>query len=109
MPAAARAVEGAGENARFWPVDISDDAQLDRGVAEAARHFGRLDGLVNVACTYLDDGAQSDRADWLTALDVNVVSAVMAARAVRPYLVEAGGGGIVNLTSISAGVAQTGR
>ena len=105
----ARAVEAAGGTARFWPVDITDDAQLGRGVAEAAQHFGRLDGLVNLACTYLDDGAQSGRADWLTALDVNVVSAAMAARAVRPHLVEAGGGGIVNFTSISAGVAQTGR
>ncbi len=52
---------------------------------------------------------QSGREDWLKALDVNVVSAVMAARAVRPHLVAAGGGAIVNFTSISSKVAQTGR
>ena len=33
----------------------------------------------------------------------------MMARAVRPHLVAQGGGTIVNFTSISAGVAQTGR
>jgi NAD(P)-dependent dehydrogenase (short-subunit alcohol dehydrogenase family) len=94
---------------RHWPVDITDDAQLARGVAEAAAHFGRIDYLVNLAATYLDDGAASGRADWLRALDVNLVSAVMAARAVHPHLVAAGGGAIVNVTSISSRVAQTGR
>lgn len=94
---------------RYWQVDITDDAQLARGVADVAVHFGRIDYLVNLAATYLDDGAASGRADWLQALDVNVVSAVMAARAVHPHLVTAGGGAIVNFTSISSRVAQTGR
>ena len=40
---------------------------------------------------------------------MNVVSAVMMANAVRPHMVEAGRGSIVNFTSISAKVAQTGR
>lgn len=105
----ARAVAKVGDSARFWPVDLTDDGQLERCVAEVAQHFGRVDHLVNLACTYLDDGAASGRSDWLTALNVNVVSAAMAARAVRPHLVQAGGGAIVNFTSISAKVAQTGR
>jgi len=109
MQGGARAVAAAGDAARFWPVDITDDEQLERGVAEVAQHFGHLDCLVNVACTYLDKGPESGRADWLTALNVNVVSAAMAARAVRPHLRQAGGGAIVNFTSISAKVAQTGR
>ncbi|WCM94516.1 SDR family oxidoreductase [Acidovorax sp. NCPPB 2350] len=106
----ARVAAEDAQATRFWPVDITDDAQLARGVADVAGHFGRIDGLVNLAATYLDDGAASDRADWLRALDVNLVSAVMAARAVRPHLAAAGGGGaIVNFTSISSKVAQTGR
>lgn len=94
---------------RFWQVDITRDEQLDAAVADVARHFGRIDGLVNLAATYLDDGAASTRADWLKALDVNLVSAVMAARAALPHLKAAGGGAIVNFTSISSKVAQTGR
>ncbi|MDO3523371.1 SDR family oxidoreductase [Ralstonia pseudosolanacearum] len=97
------------DGTRFWPVDITDDRQLERGVADAAAHFGRVDFLVNLAATYLDDGAKSGREDWLKALDVNLVSAVMAARAVHPHLAAAGGGAIVNFTSISSKVAQTGR
>ncbi|RDV00394.1 SDR family oxidoreductase [Trinickia dinghuensis] len=94
---------------RFWPIDILNDEQLESGIAEVAAHYGRVDFLVNLAATYLDDGARSGRRDWLSALDVNVVSAVMAARAVHPYMVKAGGGAIVNFTSISSKVAQTGR
>jgi NAD(P)-dependent dehydrogenase (short-subunit alcohol dehydrogenase family) len=105
----AHAASDAGNGARFWSVDITNDAQLESGIAEVAKHYGSIGGLVNLACTYLDSGDQSGRADWQTALNVNVISAVMAARAVRPYLIKAGSGAIVNFTSISSKVAQIGR
>lgn len=102
-------VAAGAPECRFWHVDITDDAQLEQAVGEVVAHFGRLDFLVNLAATYLDDGPQTGRQDWLRALDVNVVSAVMAARLVRPHLRAAGGGAIVNFSSISAQAAQTGR
>ena len=98
-----------GDTALFSRTDITDDAQVEAFVAAVADRFGRIDILVNLACSYLDDGAASPREDWLSALDVNVVSAVMMARAVRPHMVVAGAGAIVNFTSISSRVAQTGR
>lgn len=104
-----RLQEADPQGVRFFPVDITDDALLEKGVAEVAQQFGRVDFLVNLAATYLDHGANSGREDWLKALDVNLVSAVMAARAVRPHMRKAGKGAIVNFTSISAKVAQTGR
>ena len=94
---------------RFWPVDITDDAQLAAGVAATAQHFGRIDHLVNLACTYTDNGVEASRADWQHALNVNVISAVMLARAVRPHMLEQGAGAIVNFASISSKIAQTGR
>ena len=91
------------------PVDIRDDRAIEAFVAGVADHHGRIDILVNLACSYLDDGAESSREDWLESLNVNVVSAAMMARAVRPHMKARGGGAIVNFTSISAKVAQTGR
>jgi len=105
----AKAVERDGVATRFWPVDITDDEQVTRGVANVATHFGRIDFLINLACTYTDGGADAIRADWQQALNVNVISAVMMARAVRAEMVKVGGGAIVNFTSISSKVAQTGR
>ncbi|HGN0869852.1 TPA: SDR family oxidoreductase [Providencia alcalifaciens] len=96
-------------NIDFLPVDITDDQQLKQGIDRVAQKYGQLDFLVNLAATYLDDGQASSRQDWLTALNINVVSAVMAAQFAKPHLAKAGKGAIVNFTSISSSVAQTGR
>lgn len=105
----AKAVERDGAATRFWATDITDDAQVAQGVADVAAHFGRIDFLINLACTYTDGGVDAVRSDWQQALNVNVISAVMMARAVRAEMVKVGGGAIVNFTSISSRVAQTGR
>ncbi len=102
-------VASLGERALFVQTDITEDAQLAACVAATVERFGGVHALVNLACSYLDEGVASPRADWLSALDVNVVSAVMATKAVLPHLRDAGGGAVVNFASISANVAQTGR
>ncbi|MGG4774759.1 SDR family oxidoreductase [Paenalcaligenes sp. Me52] len=94
---------------RFWRTDITDDAAISRNIAAVNAHFGRVDGLVNLACSYLDEGMNSSRKDWQQALDINVISTVIMSKAVRPYLQEQHGGAIVNFTSISSSIAQTGR
>src|SRR5688572_5315193 len=61
------------------PCDLADDAQLQGAVGTTTRRFGGVDLLVNLACTYLDNGFASPRSEWTPALDINLVSAVMAA------------------------------
>jgi NAD(P)-dependent dehydrogenase (short-subunit alcohol dehydrogenase family) len=106
-PGAALADE-LGERALFLHTDITQDAEIDSCVEAVAARFGGIDALVNLACSYLDEGFASPRADWLAALDVNVVGAVVMTQAAHPHL-KARGGAVVNFASISAGVAQTGR
>jgi NAD(P)-dependent dehydrogenase (short-subunit alcohol dehydrogenase family) len=101
--------EQLGDDVLFSATDIRDDAGLERFVAATAERFGGVDYLVNLACSYVDEGFASPREDWLDSLNVNVVSAVMAAKAVHPHMTARGGGAIVNFASISAKVAQTGR
>lgn len=98
-----------GAGAHFRRTDITDDAQVRACVADAAARHGGVQFLVNLACSYLDDGFKSPRADWLNAFNVNVVSAVAMLQAVHPHMLAAGGGAVVNFTSISSSVAQTGR
>jgi NAD(P)-dependent dehydrogenase (short-subunit alcohol dehydrogenase family) len=98
-----------GEDVFFSVTDIRDDVQIERFVTGTVERFGGVDFLVNLACSYVDEGVASPRSDWTESLDVNVVSPVMMAKAVHPHMVERGGGSIVNFTSISAKVAQTGR
>ncbi|MBN9253807.1 MULTISPECIES: SDR family oxidoreductase [unclassified Mesorhizobium] len=106
--AGARAAAAIGSKASFIRTDITNDADIAALVATTVKQHGRLDFLVNVACTYLDNGAETGRADWLKALDVNIVGSVMLMQAARPHLAKARGA-IVNFGSISARVAQVGR
>ena len=79
---------GIGAKASFIRTDITSDDDIAALVAATVERHGRLDFLVNVACTYLDNGAETARADWLKALDVNIVGSVMLMQAARPHLEE---------------------
>lgn len=103
-----RAAAAVGRKATFIHTDITNDADIAKLVSQTVERHGRLDFLVNVASTYLDNGADTSRADWLKALDVNVVGSVMLMQAARPHLAKTRGA-IVNFGSISARVAQVGR
>jgi NAD(P)-dependent dehydrogenase (short-subunit alcohol dehydrogenase family) len=103
------AAKELGERVALVPTDITDDEAVRRLVDQVADEHGGIDILVNLACSYSDDGFASTRRQWLDALDVNLVSAVAMTQAVHPHMVARGGGAIVNFTSISSKVAQTGR
>lgn len=98
-----------GEGVSFAQVDITDDTAVTAAVADVVAARGGVDVLVNLACSYSDDGFASTRRQWLDALDVNVVSAVVVTQAAHPHLAASGHGAVVNITSISAKVAQPGR
>lgn len=96
-------------SALAYNCDITDDACVAACVDATRERFGRVDMLVNVACSYLDNGIASSGADWLSALNVNLVGAVRMTRAVHAPMKQQGGGSIVNIGSISGKVAQAGR
>lgn len=99
---------GFADGVAFQHCDLRDDAQIAALVQATKERFGRIDFLVNVACSYLDNGAASTRAEWLESLDVNVVGSVMLMQAAEAELAK-NRGAIVNFGSISSRVAQTGR
>jgi NAD(P)-dependent dehydrogenase (short-subunit alcohol dehydrogenase family) len=99
---------GFAEGVGFQTCDLRDDGQIADLVKATKDRFGRIDFLVNVACSYLDNGAASTRAEWLESLNVNVVGSVMLMQAAEDELAK-NRGAIVNFGSISSRVAQTGR
>lgn len=94
--------------ALFVETDVTDDAALSHCITSAKDAFGTIDYLVNVTTSYLDDGIETTRADWLKALDIGLVSAAMLAQMLRDELA-ANNGAIVNFSSVSAHRAQPGR
>lgn len=105
----ADSVARLGDRGMFLEADITSDADVARIVDATRSAWGGIDILVNLACTYGDAGSASTREQWLSTLNVNLVSMAMMAEAVRPSMIERGSGAIVNLSSISSKVAQTGR
>ena len=99
----------AGASLDFIPADITDDAQVDRVIQQTLDRWGGIDCLVNVACSYLDNGIASTRGEWLEALDVNLVSGALFVQKVAPHMRRRGGGAVVNFGSISGKQAQPGR
>lgn len=106
---AAAGFNKGGASVTSIPTDVTDDASLASLVEQAVALHGGLDIVVNLAATYLDDGFATTRANWLTALNVNLVSMVGMVQAAHPHLKASGSGAVVNFTSISSSVAQTGR
>lgn len=103
-------ITGTGGRAVAIQADVGTDAEVLAMVAEVQRVFGRIDVLVNGAGTtefipFADLDAVADDT-WDRLFRVNVVGAFHCARAVRTAMHEAGGGIIINVSSVAAQIAQ---
>lgn len=98
-----------GERALFTRCDVTDDAALEVLVKATCDRFGGIDFLLNSAATFLDNGLDSTREDWLKSLNTNVVSGVRLARLVAPVMKARGGGSVVNFSSIAGRFGAAGR
>jgi len=86
-----------------WTVDVRDAAAVNELMAAVHDRLGGPQVLVNLAGGSLDtprDLGEISPADLDTVLDVNVKGTFLCCQAAMPYLVEAGGGAIVNTSSI---------
>ena len=98
-----------GAKVSYLHTDVTKDADIDACLDRAVQAFSGVDYLVNIASTYLDDGIETGRADWLVALNVNLVGGAVFTQKAAERMRERGGGAVVNYASIAAKVAQPGR
>ena len=96
-----RRADEYGDRVVFSATDVTVDPQLEDLVQLCSDSFGGIDILVNAAATYLDDGLETSRANWLAALDVNLVSGAILTAKVAPHMERRGGGSIINFASTS--------
>lgn len=100
-------LRGAGGRAFYCETDIQIDAEIDRCIERTIHTFGRLDILVNNACSYDDSGLASTRDQWHRTLGVNLISAAIFAQKAVPYM--ACGNVIVNMGSTGGKFGAAGR
>lgn len=89
-----------GKNALYVQTDITKDADCQKLISKTIEVFGRLDILINNACSYGDEGAKTTREIWLQTLNVNAVSVAILGELARPHLKKTQGN-IVNIGSVS--------
>lgn len=87
--------------------DITDDAALARCVQVALDEAGRIDILVNCAAAYDDAGLASTREQWLSTLNVNLISAAILTQLVVPHMPR--GGVVINMGSVGGKFGAAGR
>jgi len=93
---------GRGLKARFWRQDVSDEAETSRVMSEAAGHFGSISVLVNNAGVVGANKPTDEisEAEWDYVQAINVKGVFFCTKHVIPHLRRAGGGSIINLSSI---------
>jgi NAD(P)-dependent dehydrogenase (short-subunit alcohol dehydrogenase family) len=98
-----------GDAARFIKLDVTSEQGWQAVVAAAEREFGRLDILVNnagISGTYTSDLASTEA--WDRLMDINAKGVFLGMKHALPALKRAGGGAIVNISSISGFTGQLG-
>lgn len=90
----------AGVTAWGRPADAAGLDEFTAFAADAVAEFGAVDGLVNVAGTFqIVDFVESTPADWAAMISANLLTALVACRAVLPGMVARRSGSIVNFAS----------
>ena len=108
--AGAKTTHGKTKGTRFATVDVTDERAVERAVAETAREFGGITGVVNCAGIAADKHVLDTPVDlFRKILDVNVVGTFLVGRAAARIMMEKGGGAIVNIASISGLRGSKGR
>jgi 3-oxoacyl-[acyl-carrier protein] reductase len=87
-----------GVKAHAGRCDLADKEAIASYIAGAAHSLGRIDILVNNASGF---GASDDEAGWAKSIDIDVMATVRASHAAVPFIEKAGGGAILNISSIS--------
>ena len=78
--------------------DLADGTAISTYIAAVADAFGGLDILVNNASGF---GMVDDEAGWAAGINVDLLATVRASHAALPFIEKAGGGVILNISSIA--------
>jgi NAD(P)-dependent dehydrogenase (short-subunit alcohol dehydrogenase family) len=98
-----------GLPALFRHGDMADPEFPIRIMQDAMAKFGRVDYLVNNAFSFISKGADATAEDWTQVLEVGPVAYARMGAAAAELMKKLGGGAIVNVSSISAFIAQPNR
>lgn len=87
----------------FVTADITKEEEVTAAAEAIYSHFGKIDGLINAAGINVIDRLEAismDDFNWV--MNINFTGMVIACRAAGKYMLEAGKGRIINISSLSS-------
>lgn len=100
-------INEVGGDAVFVKLDVTSQDEWENVVNTAIERFGKLDILVNNAGIIVQSTIEDMTVElWDKVMDVNAKGVFLGTKTAIPHMKEAGGGSIVNISSISGIVGQ---
>ena len=104
------AIRGEGGDATFIRCDVTDSKAVGAAVDETVSTYGGVNVLMNNAGRSFGGRFPDEEDDTFDAtVRLNLYGTFYMSRAVWPHLIEAGGGVIINVSSVAAVIAHNKR
>jgi 3alpha(or 20beta)-hydroxysteroid dehydrogenase len=101
LPEVKDVADALGDSALGVTLDVTDEQSWRDAVAAGEEKFGKIDILVNNAgILIIDELANTTTETFRRIMDVNALGCFLGMREVVPAIKRAGGGSIVNLSSV---------
>jgi NAD(P)-dependent dehydrogenase (short-subunit alcohol dehydrogenase family) len=104
---AAQALAAEVDGSKAYQADVSSADAMTNVCAQVAKDFGGLHAAVNNAgIGFLNTLLDTEPEDWQAMMNVNLTGVNNSLRAELPYLLDNGGGHIVNMASMAGVVTE---
>jgi len=96
------AINETGGNCLFVRLNVTDETQWQQAVVATVTRFGKLDILINNAGIYRTNKIENTSVEeWDQVLAINGKGVFLGTKAAIPEMRKAGGGSIINLSSVA--------
>ena len=101
-------IQEMGGDAVYIHLDVTSEVDWQNAVNEAVNRYGKLNILINNAAIVIPKASIEDRTgeEWDRVMEVNAKSVFLGTKYAIPFMRDAGGGSIVNISSV-AGIGQS--
>ncbi len=106
---AQKAYTAAGFDTTFLQGDMADEGFCQELVQATIQQYGAIQYLVNNAFPFTGKSLEASTADWMRSFSAGPLAFARTVQFAYPHMRASGGGAVVNISSISAHIAQKDR